>query len=137
MFLPVGDNLERPNFPVATVFLIFINIAAFVITSKMELTGINLVDTGAPGQVAKVENVKQFYNTWGCVPNQLKDGQVIGLLTHMFLHASIFHLVGNMIILWVFGQSLETALGGLTFVVLYLFCGVVACVTHCFTDLGS
>lgn len=137
MLLPVGDNLERPNFPVATVFLIFVNIAAFVVTSKMELTGVNLVDTGDPAQVEKVQEVKDFYNTWGCVPSLLKDGQVTGLLTHMFLHADIFHLVGNLIILWVFGQSLETALGGLAFIVMYVFWGAVACVTHCAMDFSN
>ena len=42
-----------------------------------------------------------------------------------------------MLILWVFGQSLETALGGLTFFVLYLFWGAVACVAHCAMDFSS
>ena len=98
MLLPIGDNLERPNFPVATVMLIFINIAAFVITSKMEMTGMNLVDTGEPARQQKVLEVKEFYNTWGCVPNLLQEGQLIGVLTHMFLHANVFHLIGNMLI---------------------------------------
>lgn len=137
MLLPVGDNLERPNLPIATVLLIFINIAAFVVTSKMELTGSNLIDTGAPGQAQQVLQVKEFYSTWGCVPNLLGEGQVIGVLTHMFLHASLLHLIGNMVILWVFGQSLETALGGLTFVVMYVFWGAIACVTHAAMDFES
>ena len=137
MLLPVGDNLERPNFPLATVMLIFINVAAFVITSKMEMTGSNLIDTGERSQIEKVEQVKEFYGTWGCVPARLQNGEIIGLITHKFLHADIIHLIGNMIILWVFGQSLETALGGFAFVSLYVFWGVVACVTHAAMDFQS
>jgi membrane associated rhomboid family serine protease len=137
MLFPIGDNLERPSFPVATVMLIFINVAAFVITSRLELTGDNLIDTGERAHAERLTEVKEFYNVWGCVPVLLQEGQLIGVLTHMFLHGSIFHLIGNMIILWVFGQSLETALGGLTFSVFYVFWGVVACLTHCAMDFSS
>ena len=137
MLLPIGDNLERPNFPLATVMLIFINIAAFVVISGMDLTGSNLVDPGEQSNVQKVTEVQEFYGKWGCVPNLLQEGQLAGLLTHMFLHASIFHLIGNMLILWVFGQSLETALGGIAFVILYVFWGVVGCATHCAMDFSS
>ena len=137
MLLPIGDNLERPHFPVATVALIFVNIAVFAITSKMELTGRHLVDTGTKSQAKKVLEVKEFYNTWGSVPAKLKEGEVIGLLTHMFLHAGLAHLIGNMLVLWVFGQSLETALGSFAFVTLYVFWGAVACVTQCAMDFSS
>ncbi len=137
MLIPIGDNLERPNFPLATVLLIFINIAVFIITSKMEMTGVNLIDTGESARAQKVLEVRDFYSTWGCVPNLLQEGQLIGVLTHMFLHANLFHLLGNMIILWVFGQSLETALGGLTFTVMYVFWGVIACITHAAMDFSS
>ena len=137
MLLPIGDNLDRPNLPVATVFLIIVNIAVFAWTAKMEMTGIHLVDTGEPGKAEKVLEVKEFYNTWGAVPNLLKEGQIIGVLTHMFMHASLGHLIGNMLILWVFGQSLETALGGMALIVMYLFWGAVACVTHCAMDFSS
>ena len=47
------------------------------------------------------------------------------LVTYMFLHADIFHLFGNMIFLFVFGDDIEEAMGSLRFVVFYLACGIV------------
>ncbi len=137
MLLPLGDNLERPNFPIATVMLILINIAVFAVVSKMEMTGRHLiVQPGYEGKI-KAAEVKEFYDTWGAVPAKLQEGQIIGVITHMFMHGGLGHLIGNMIILWVFGQSLETALGTFAFIVLYLFWGVVACLSHCVTDFSS
>ncbi|MGI9515652.1 MAG: rhomboid family intramembrane serine protease [Pirellulaceae bacterium] len=137
MLLPLGDNLERPNFPVTTVALILINIAAFAVVSKMEMTGRHLIEQpGREGKIKAVE-VQEFYHTWGATPAKLQEGQLIGVITHMFMHGGLGHLIGNMLILWVFGQSLETALGGFAFIVLYLFWGVVACITHCATDFSS
>ncbi len=31
------------------------------------------------------------------------------LVTYMFFHADVFHLVGNMLFLWVFGDNVEGA----------------------------
>jgi membrane associated rhomboid family serine protease len=137
MLLPLGDDLERPNFPVATVALIFLNVAVFAVTYRMELTEEFLLFPDEPGYSKQEKEFGKFYRTWGAVPELLADGQVIGLLTHMFLHASILHLVGNMLILWVFGQSLETALGTLAYLVLYVFWGVLACLAHAATDFSS
>jgi membrane associated rhomboid family serine protease len=47
------------------------------------------------------------------------------LVTYMFLHADIFHLFGNMIFLFVFGDDIEEAMGSLRFVVFYLACGII------------
>ena len=137
MLLPLGDNLERPNFPVATVALILINVAVFAAVSKMEMTGRHLIEQ--PGREGKIKaaEVKEFYHTWGATPAKLQEGQLIGVITHMFMHGGLGHLIGNMLILWVFGQSLETALGTFAFIVLYLFWGVVACIAHCATDFSS
>lgn len=47
-------------------------------------------------------------------------------LTSMFLHGSWFHLVGNMWLLWIFGDNIEDRMGKVRFLFFYLFCGVVA-----------
>lgn len=49
-----------------------------------------------------------------------------GLVTHMFLHAGIMHLAGNMLFLWVFGDNLEDQMGHFGFLVFYLACGLAA-----------
>lgn len=47
-------------------------------------------------------------------------------LTYMFLHAGIWHLVFNMIVLYFFGPRLEVRLGGTHFLVLYVVAGLTA-----------
>lgn len=51
---------------------------------------------------------------------------VVSLLTSMFLHGSVFHLLGNMWFLWLFGNNIEEAYGGVRFLLVYLFAGLVA-----------
>ena len=58
------------------------------------------------------------------VPDQLT------LLTYMFIHADWLHFLTNMLFLWVFGDNVEDAYGHLGFLAFYLFCGVMAGLTH-------
>jgi membrane associated rhomboid family serine protease len=51
---------------------------------------------------------------------------MISAMTAMFIHGGIFHLVGNMLFLWVFGRRVEDACGPARFLIFYLFAGVCA-----------
>ena len=44
----------------------------------------------------------------------------------MFMHASLIHLAGNMLFLWVFGNNVEDALGHVRYLVFYLLSGLAA-----------
>jgi membrane associated rhomboid family serine protease len=59
------------------------------------------------------------------------------VLTSMFLHGGWLHLGGNMVYLWVFGRSLEGALGHARFLVFYLVCGIAAATTQTFMEADS
>jgi membrane associated rhomboid family serine protease len=48
----------------------------------------------------------------------------------MFLHFDIFHIAGNMLFLYIFGDNVEDALGHIRFLVFYLLCGLVADFAH-------
>ncbi|MDX2677185.1 rhomboid family intramembrane serine protease [Streptomyces sp. NY05-11A] len=52
------------------------------------------------------------------------EGQWYRLLTSMFLHASIIHILSNMLSLWWIGGPLEAALGRARFLALYLVSGL-------------
>lgn len=52
------------------------------------------------------------------------------LLTYTFLHADFWHLAGNLLFLWVFGDNVEDAMGHLRFLVFFLLCGAVAGLAH-------
>ena len=51
---------------------------------------------------------------------------MISVLTSTFLHGGIFHLVSNMLFLWVFGRRVEDACGPGRFLVFYLLAGTTA-----------
>jgi membrane associated rhomboid family serine protease len=55
----------------------------------------------------------------------------------MFLHASILHVLGNMLFLWIFGNNVEDQLGPFWFLVLYLVGGIVASLVHILGNLDS
>ena len=48
------------------------------------------------------------------------------ILTHMFMHGGIFHLLFNMLALWMFGVILERVWGTKRFLIFYFICGVAA-----------
>ena len=52
------------------------------------------------------------------------------LVTSMFLHGGWFHLIGNMLFLWIFGNNIEDVLGHWRYLVFYLCCGVIAALTQ-------
>src|SRR3982074_1014770 len=45
-------------------------------------------------------------------------------VTYMFLHAGILHLAFNMLVLFVFGSSVEERMGGRMFFLFYILCGI-------------
>ncbi len=77
-----------------------------------------------------------LYVRYGLIPVQFWRGEdlppTIGvpiwvtLFTSMFLHGGLFHLLGNMLYLWIFGGNVEAAMGRVRFVVFYILCGLGA-----------
>ena len=48
------------------------------------------------------------------------------LITHLFMHGGLMHILGNMINLWFFGATLENLWGGKRFLIFYIICGLGA-----------
>ena len=80
-----------------------------------------------------------FLTEHGLVPARLTDDIARGaldwvvlatVLTSMFLHGSVLHLLGNMLYLWIFGNNIEDRLGRVVFLCFYLLGGVVAGLTQ-------
>jgi membrane associated rhomboid family serine protease len=57
-------------------------------------------------------------------PGGISAGEYYRLVTSMFLHLGLLHLLMNMWALWVLGRMLETVLGPIRFLVLYLVAGL-------------
>ena len=132
MFVPIYDvnPLRRIRFQYVNVALIAINVLVFFLFQERDLwTG------NECGQV-------MFSKAFGIIPLQLlgtpvsfegcADGALsalafpppLTLVTYMFLHGSIWHLIGNMLFLWVFGDNVEDALGHVRYLAFYLLCGI-------------
>lgn len=54
----------------------------------------------------------------------LEDGEYYRLLTAMFMHFGIRHIMNNMLVLFVLGDNLERALGHVKYLIFYLLCGI-------------
>src|SRR5205085_2548699 len=62
---------------------------------------------------------------------------LVTLFTSLFLHANIYHLLGNMVFLLVFGPAIEGALGSMRYALYYLFWGFVAWSAQIYVDPAS
>ena len=70
------------------------------------------------------------YMRFGLVPG---DMSLIGLITHMFMHAGWLHLIGNLLILYLAGPYIEDVWGRPMFAAFYLLAGIAAAL--CFVAL--
>lgn len=82
----------------------------------------------------------RFISHYGFIPaaffaNPVSEG--FSLLSSMFLHGSIAHILGNMFFLSVFGDNVEDRMGHGRFTVFYLLAGVAATLIHGLFDPGS
>jgi membrane associated rhomboid family serine protease len=59
------------------------------------------------------------------------------LVTSMFLHSGIAHILGNMLFLWIFGDNVEDFYGHATYLLFYLVCGVGSGLMHVLFNLHS
>lgn len=113
--LPLEVHNPVYRFPKVTVVLVVANVLAF-------LTGVF---------VFTALDAEWFPRTYGFVPDQFRQMKHLwSLLTSMFLHSGIVHLLGNMYFLYVFGDNVEDYLGSLRFAALYFLCGIMAAVFH-------
>jgi len=125
--LPLKDDIPSRSVPVVTVGLIAMNLLAFMYQFSLSGEG-----PGGGGRAAQ-ELVLEF----GLIPcrltGQCRDAlgmpsPFVTVFTSMFLHGGLFHVGGNMLYLWIFGNNVEDTLGHGRFLVFYLTAGAVAAV---------
>jgi len=54
----------------------------------------------------------------------------LAVLYSMFLHASLLHIAGNMLFLWIFGNNIEDRFGWIGYPIFYIVAGLVAAATQ-------
>jgi len=81
--------------------------------------------------------VNEVYGQWlderwlALTPDALAHGYLWQLFTFQFFHVSLWHLLGNLIGLWYFGQYVENVLGWRRFLTAYFGAGVVGGLLQC------
>jgi rhomboid family protein len=129
MFLPLRDDNPTSRFPLVTIALIVLNTAVFLVLAAaprgLELAALRF--GAVPNAITHV----------GPLPGPAAVPPLLTLLTSMFLHGSLFHLLGNMLYLWIFGNNIEDRLGPVRFALFYLVCGVAAALTHILFEPAS
>ncbi len=108
MFLPIGDETPRERTPYVNSSLIAINAVVWFF-------------------IGLSPNYDDIVKEWGLTPI---NRTWTHYLTSMFLHADIWHLGGNMLYLWIFGDNVEDKMGHGLYLAFYLVCGWFAALFH-------
>lgn len=115
---PLYDTVRSRRFPLMNWMLVLLNGLAFY----YELT---LSET----------ELHRFILDWGLVPAQLAFDSAeswMRILSSMFLHGGWFHILSNMWILIIFGDNIEDRMGGMRYLLFYLFSGTAAALLQAF-----
>lgn len=67
-------------------------------------------------------------------PMVIRDREYYRLLTAVFMHFGIHHIMNNMLVLFVLGDNLERALGKVKYFFFYLLCGVGANIVSLYVE---
>lgn len=110
--LPIRDHNPSGTLPVVTYALIAVNVAVFALMYTLSDAGL-----------------ARFIGTWAIVPAAVAAGKDwVTIITSMFMHGGIGHIVGNMLFLNIFGDNLEDYLGHVKYLIFYLLSGLGASV---------
>jgi membrane associated rhomboid family serine protease len=77
--------------------------------------------------------LSRFLDAWAAIPRQLfafPQREAVTLVSSQFLHANLWHLLGNMWFLWIFGNNVEDRLGRVKFLFFYIICGAIAALSQ-------
>jgi membrane associated rhomboid family serine protease len=84
--------------------------------------------------------LEQFLRLYAVVPRELTNnlgGEWTTLFTSQFLHGGWWHLISNMVFLWIFGNNIEDRLGHFKYIIFYLSCGALAALCQWVIGINS
>jgi membrane associated rhomboid family serine protease len=136
--IPLKDNMPTDRFPLVTVALILANVIAYILAIRHggslisgpdvhEVTkygAIPFAITHPGDHCALTPSGTEIACVKGPLPGTLPTWETV--LTAMFMHASILHIGGNMLFLWIFGNNVEDSMGRAKYLIFYLLGGIAA-----------
>jgi membrane associated rhomboid family serine protease len=134
--IPLKDDIPSQRPALVTVGLILANILVFLYQISLQMSP----DPGA------ARATHDLLVEFGAVPCRLSGScpsadplphPMLSVVTSMFLHGGLFHIGGNMLYLWIFGDNVEDVLGHGRFTALYLLAGLAAVAAQTVTNPTS
>ena len=132
--IPVRDDTPRFSVPYVTYFIIAVNVLAFLFELSVGGENHRALNSLMYQFGVVPRHFERVLATW---PASSFAGLFLPILTSMFLHASWLHIIGNMWVLWIFGDNIEDYLGHFSYLLFYLASGVAAAVSHILLNAGS
>lgn len=127
MFIPLHDAVTLKHIKVqwVTMALIALNVAIWLFTgvaaseqtAQAATVGLGYIPALIFGDAVLAPGLE-------IVPEQLT------FITYAFVHTGFWHLAGNMIFLWVFGDNVEDAMGHWRYLAFYLLCAASGALCH-------
>ena len=117
MIFPIKVTQPSYSKPVVTVLLIMANVLVFLHEFWL--------------QMVDPYSLNHFMTLYSLRPAYF---HVANIFTSMFVHANWIHVIGNMLFLWVFGESVEDILGHGKYLLFYLLCGMAAAIAQMAID---
>ena len=122
---PLKDDLPTRTTPIITVGLIVLNALVFVYQVFLEAGGLG-EGAGAAQAFVMEFGLIPCRLTGACAQASDLPSPALTIFTSMFLHGGFFHIAGNMLYLWIFGNNVEDTLGHGRFMIFYLASGIAA-----------
>ncbi|MEM2874835.1 MAG: rhomboid family intramembrane serine protease [Candidatus Hadarchaeales archaeon] len=116
---PIKDENPARSRPILTYALIAANVGIFLL----------MIASGS---------FDEYIYKFGMRPAEILKGiNLHTVLTSIFLHGGILHIVFNMWYLWIFGDNVEDRMGRGKFIAFYLAAGVAGGISHALSDPSS
>ena len=142
MIMPLyDDNSQRIRTPFVNYILIAINIFVFAMFQNFgENERFIYTFSAVPAEIISGKDIQSSPTVLG----KTRSGEeiirpgleptpftvYITLITSMFMHGGIGHILGNMLFLWIFGDNVEDRLGHLQYLLFYIIVGILASLAH-------
>src|SRR5438034_264333 len=130
--IPIRNDQPRTSIPWVNYVLIAANVGVFAYQLSLGLDS---------------REISAFYTQYAVIPHnfelafagayRMTFGHVfLTMLTALFIHSSIAHLLGNIWVLWIFGGNIEDHLGHVVYPLFYVVCGLLAFLAQAYANPG-
>jgi membrane associated rhomboid family serine protease len=113
---PLKDENKTQNISLVMIAIIIANVLVYIYQVYMAIGDVDIIRIFGLKPVIFI-NEPSFLH-------------LSTIFASMFLHGGLFHLLGNMWFLWIFGNNVEDATGHWRFLIFYLLCGILSFLTH-------